>query len=172
MCAVLWHSLCLAGSSPTPTYPLILGDIDLGKGVPVPNQGDLAKGVTDHRLTRGKNSGSRRRSKIMRWLLQDKVAKPTCLRKYTHRRLIFCNLVVNCYCYSLLLRRKLFLWCIVGLWARCCINRWLIRRLSRHLIPFPSKSGHSRRSLEIGVKYFISSLLLILLELGWHSSCI
>ena len=98
----------------------------------------------------------------MRWLLQDKVAKPTCLRKYTYMLLIVCNLVVNCYCYSLLLRRKLFLWCIVGLWARCCINRWLIRRLSWHLIPFPSKSGHSGRSLEIGVKYFTSSLRLIL----------
>ena len=26
--------------------------------------------------------------------------------------------------------------CIGGLWERCCINRWLIPRLSQHLIPF------------------------------------
>ena len=37
--------------TPPPCYPLILGNIDLGKGVSRPNQGNWAKGVTDHRVT-------------------------------------------------------------------------------------------------------------------------
>lgn len=34
-------------------YPLILGNIDLGKGVTGPNQGNWGKGVTDHSLVTG-----------------------------------------------------------------------------------------------------------------------
>ena len=51
VCCLL--ALCMVGRSVPllATHPLILGNIDLGKGVSRPNQGNWAKGVTDHRVT-------------------------------------------------------------------------------------------------------------------------